>query len=125
MRLLFKALLAFGFVIGGVGVSAQQVRILVQSSPLAGFQYHDGASLWPALKTGDPLTLRREPDNRHDANAIRIEWQGHMLGYLPRKENQTVAAEMDRGSKLEARIARLKEVADPWQRILVDVYVVF
>lgn len=102
---------------------AQTVKILVQSSPLAGFQYHQAGELWPQLKVGDVLTLTREPDNPHDANAVRVEWHGRMLGYLPRAENRSVAAEMDRGGRVEARIARLREHRNPWQRLLVDVYI--
>lgn len=104
---------------------AEEVRMLVQSSPLAGFQYHAGATLWDRLHVGDKLQLVREADNAHDRRAVRVEWQGMQLGYLPRAENRAVAAEMDRGMRVEGRIARLNEAADPWQRLLIDVYVVF
>ena len=53
-----------------------------------------------------------------------MEWRGRKLGYLPRAENRAVAAEMDRGGKVEARIARLHRHRDPWKRILLEVYVV-
>src|SRR3972149_5855769 len=62
-----------------------EVRMLVQSSLLAGFQYYQGGRLWDEIKVGDPLTLTREPDNPHDSNAVRVEWQGHKLGYGPRR----------------------------------------
>src|SRR5258705_1093062 len=39
------------------------MRVLVQSSALAGFRYHAAAELWPALGVGDPLELEREPSN--------------------------------------------------------------
>jgi hypothetical protein len=103
---------------------ATEVRILVQSSPLAGFQYHAGATLWTQLAEGDALILVREPENSHDANAIRVEWRGQMLGYLPRKENRAVAAAMDGGEAVVARIARLREHRNPWQRVLIEVFVV-
>lgn len=102
---------------------AQSIRVLVQSSPLAGFQYHAAATLWHELKTGEPLELHREPDNPHDRRAIRILWRGQPLGYLPRRENHAVAEAMDRGEHVEARIARLREHPDPWQRILVEVFI--
>lgn len=102
---------------------AQSVRILVQSSPLAGYQYHAGAEIWDQLKSGDTLALVREPDNPHDRNAVRVEWQGRQLGYLPRAENQAIAVELDRGSRVEARIARLREAKNPWQRVLIDVFI--
>ncbi len=103
---------------------AQTIRILVQSSPLAGFQYHDGADLWDQLRTGDALLLTREPDNRHDDKAVRVSWRGRQLGYLPRAENRAVAAEMDGGGRVEARIARLQKHRNPWARVLIEVFVV-
>ena len=103
---------------------ASEVRILVQSSPLAGFQYHGGKSLWHEMREGDRLTLIREAGNPHDANAVRIEWRGQKLGYLPRAENRAVAAAMDRGEAVDARIAKLREHRNPWQRMLIEVFVV-
>lgn len=103
---------------------AESIKVLVQSSPLAGFQFYAGRELWDQMKVGDPLELVREPDNRHDANAVRVEWRGRKLGYLPRRENGAVAAEMDRGGRVTARIAKLNRHRDPWQRILIEVHVV-
>lgn len=97
-------------------------RILIQSSPVAGFQFHDGKRLWDQLKVGDALTLVREPGNPHDARAVRVEWNGHMLGYVPRAENDAVARQLDRGNKLEARIVRLTRHRDPWKRIEFEVF---
>jgi hypothetical protein len=96
-------------------------HILLQDSPLAGFQYHAGRELWPQLRVGDPLTLVREPDNRFDANAVRVEWQGRKIGYVPRRENADVARLLDRGQALEARIVRLAEVRDPWSRVRFEI----
>lgn len=98
-------------------------HILLQDSPLAGFQYHDGKKLWDQIKVGDALTLVREPDNVHDARAIRVDWQGHKLGYVPRRENADIARLMDGGTRLEARISRLVESRDPWQRVRFEILV--
>ena len=102
---------------------AQSIKLLVQSSPLAGFQYYAGSVRWEEMKVGDTLKLVRETDNPHDANAIRVEWHGEKLGYLPRAENGAVVTELDRGGKVEARIARLQRHRNPWQRVLLDVFV--
>ena len=96
-------------------------HILLQDSPLAGFQYHAGKTLWPQMREGDMLTLIREPDNVHDAKAVRVEWQGHKIGYVPRRENADVARFMDGGQTLVARINRLAEVRDPWSRVRFDI----
>jgi hypothetical protein len=97
-------------------------RILVQSSQLAGFQYHEGRQLWSQLRVGDPLALVREPGNPHDARAVRVEWSGHLLGYVPRAENEALARQLDRGNKLEARIVRLTRHRDPRKRIEFEVF---
>ncbi|GAB2181387.1 hypothetical protein DLREEDagrD3_16100 [Denitratisoma sp. agr-D3] len=104
---------------------AQTVRVLVQSSPLAGFQYHAGPARWNDMRVGDPLVLVREPDNPHDPRAVRVEWHGETLGYLPRAENRSVAEELDRGGRVEGRIAALRQHPNPWQRLLIEVFVAF
>ena len=107
-----------------LAAAAQSVKLLVQSSLLAGFQYHAGEKLWDELRVGDRLTLIREPENPHDALAVRVEWRGAMLGYLPRAENAAVAAALDRGERLEGRIAALVKHKNPWRRVRIDVFVI-
>lgn len=102
---------------------AQVTAHILQDSPLAGFQYHAGKTLWPQMQVGDALTLIREPDNSHDARAVRVEWQGRKIGYVPRRENADVARLLDRGQPLTARIVRLTEVRDPWSRVRFEILV--
>jgi len=102
--------------------AAAEARIIIQQSPLAGFQYYDGKVLWDTMKVGDTLVLVREPQNPHDSNAVRVEWKGQALGYVPRRDNTDVARQMDRGEKLQARIVRLTEARNPWQRVQFEVY---
>ncbi|MBT9613751.1 MAG: HIRAN domain-containing protein [Burkholderiales bacterium] len=89
--------------------------------PVAGFQYYAGKRLWEGLKVGDALTLVRETDNPHDANAIRIEWRGEMLGHVPRAGNGAVAKLMDKGVKVSGRIVHLQPGRSHWQRILFEI----
>jgi hypothetical protein len=104
---------------------AGSVRMLVQNSPLAGFQYYAGGELWQQIRVGDALDLVREPDNPHDRNAVRVEWRGRKLGYLPRAENRAVSAELDRGTRLAARVSHLREERNPWRRIGIDIYAIW
>src|SRR5258706_7310731 len=78
MRLLLSLALALV-----LPAQAQTVQLLVQSSPLAGFRYGEAAELWLQLRQGDTLELVREAENPHDANAVRVEWRGRRLGYVP------------------------------------------
>ena len=101
---------------------AQDLRVLVQSSPLAGFRHHAAAALWTELSTGDRLELAREPTNPHDPNAIIVRWRGHTLGYIPRAENQALAWALDRGEQVSARISVLREHPNPRRRLEVEVF---
>jgi hypothetical protein len=102
------------------GVSA---RIVVQNAPLAGFVYYEGRSVWQNMKIGDPLTLVREPENVHDTNAVRIDWRGHMLGYVPRRDNPDLARQMDHGARIEARVTGLNRAANGRHRISYEISV--
>jgi len=102
--------------------AAQDARILVQSSPLAGFRHHEAKAHWNDMRVGDALALVREPDNVHDANAVRVDWQGHKLGYVPRAQNADVARQLDAGVPLAARISKLAKQRAPNKRIEFEVY---
>lgn len=74
----------------GLGITVPQVQaanlrwIELQRSPVAGFQYHQGEAVWANLQVGESVSHFREPDNAFDPRAVRIDWQGHKLGYVPR-----------------------------------------
>lgn len=99
------------------------VRLLVQSSPLAGFRFYAAGQVWEAMRVGDRLELEREADNPHDANAVAVSWRGRKLGYVPRRENAALAWGLDRGEALEARISRLAAHPNPARRLEFEVYV--
>jgi hypothetical protein len=96
-------------------------EIILQTSPLAGFQYHAGPALFPLMSVGDPLILRREADNPHDAKAVRVEWRGAMIGYAPRLDNADLARMMDNGVPVRGRIVHLQKARDPWKRVLIEI----
>ncbi len=122
MRLIHYAVLCLTLAIGPA--SAQGVaRIVVQHSPVAGFKYYDGKALWDGIKVGDRLNLVREPDNPHDGNAVRIEWNGRKLGYVPRRENAHLARQMDLGAAVEGRITGLHRSRNGSSRVSYEISV--
>jgi hypothetical protein len=102
---------------------AASARIVVQNAPLAGFMYYDGAAVWDEMKKGDRLALVREPRNAYDPNAVRLEWNGRMLGYVPKRDNADLARQMDHGARVEARITELKRASNGRHRISYVVYI--
>lgn len=95
---------------------------LIQQCLLAGSQHHDAEALWPFLTIGDSLRLIRERNNRHDAHAVRVDWNGCTLGYIPATQSRSTASLLDQGKTLEARIGTLKKHANPWQRIGIEIW---
>lgn len=106
-----------------LAAQADGLRLLVQRSPLAGSQYYALDQCRYAMQVGDRLDLVREPDNRHDRHAIRVEWRGHPLGYVPRGENRIIAGAMDAGQRLVARLSALSDNENPWRRVAFEVFV--
>jgi hypothetical protein len=104
------------------GAQEPGARLLVQSSPLAGFRFYAAGELWSKLKVGDPLELRREPYNPHDPNAVAVAWRGRKLGYVPRSANAPLAWGLDRGAPLRARISRLASHPNPARRLEFEVF---
>jgi HIRAN domain-containing protein len=102
--------------------AADTAEILVQVSLTAGLRYHDAKAVWDELQVGDRLALVREPDNPYDANAVRVEWNGHKLGYIPRTENQAVARQIDRGNPLQARITKLTYYRNHRRKLELEVF---
>lgn len=121
-RLLLVLLLCLACPLWAASTPHVTARILLQSSPLAGFRYHEGKAVWDELKVGDALELVREPGNSYDPKAVRVDWHGHVLGYVPRAENAAVARLMDRGEPVEARIVKLRKSRNPRERILFEIY---
>ena len=111
------------FVLFAGAARAEEVVLVVQSSPLAGFRYHAAVEVWEELRVGDRLELTRERDNPHDANAIAVTWRGRKLGYVPRRDNAALAWGLDRGAPLQARISRLAPHPNPARRIEFEVFI--
>lgn len=110
------ALVGLGIAVPPVQASGLR-RIELHRSPVAGFQYHQGEAVWANLQVGEIVALVREPDNAFDPRAVRIDWQGHKLGYVPRIDNAAVSHLLDNGQTVSAEIVSLKESDNPWDRI--------
>lgn len=111
-----SALIGMG-IVTPVARAAVSSKVELQRSPVAGFQYHQGEAIWPLLAVGASLSLVREPDNAHDPRAVRVDWQGQKLGYVPRIDNAAASHLLDAGHGLHAEIISLGESDNPWGRV--------
>ncbi len=124
-RTFFKQLFgSIGVAATGATIAVKTQSVLIQESPIAGFQFHEGDAIWPSLAIGAKLALLREATNTHDPDAVAVYFQNNKLGYVPRAENSAIAQMLDRGETLEAKISRLSMEEDPSERVRFTVFLV-
>ena len=122
-RTFFRRLFgSLGAAATGAVIVTEMRSVLIQESPIAGFQFHQGDTIWSSLAVGATLKLVREPNNTHDPDAVAVYFQKQKLGYVPRAENSAIAQMMDRGETLEASISKLVVEEDPWERVRFSVF---
>ena len=105
------------------GDPVAKARVLVQSTLAAGLRHYEAKAVWDRLQPGDALVLVREPANPHDPNAVRVDWDGHVLGYLPQSDNMDIARQLDRGQALKARIAKLALYRNHRRKLEIEIYI--
>ena len=124
-RTFFRRLFgSLGASVASPHIGAEDRSVLIQESPIAGFQFHRGDAIWASLGVGEELALVRESSNTHDPNAVALYFHDEKLGYVPRGDNRAIAQMLDRGESLEARISKLLVEEDPWERIRITISLV-
>ncbi len=64
---------------------------------VVGVTYDGRQAVVARMRPGDPVTLRREPDNPYDRNAVRVEnAAGEQAGFLDRRLAADLAPRLDR-----------------------------
>lgn len=114
-----NAPLAASVVKSAASSAPQRTVRLLDDVPVAGTAYYDAKTMLGALTVGGSLKLRREPTNPHDHRAIEVfararaplnEW--NKLGYVPRTQNEAVAALMDASVPVRGTLRAVR-----WQNI--------
>jgi hypothetical protein len=88
---------------------------------IRGFDHAQGPQVFPQLAPGDALQLVREPTHPYDARAVRIDWRGHKLGYVPREDNDDIARRLDAGEALVATISTVAQQAGSWDAVEFEI----
>jgi HIRAN domain len=74
---------------------------------VAGAGRHHGEALQSdEAEPGSRLSLRRDPDNPHDANAIAVDAGEEQVGWVPRELAAELAPELDGGKAWSAVVLR-------------------
>lgn len=80
--------------------------------------------VYPYLEKGVVLRMQRQPQNKHDQNAIAIYYEKTMIGYVPRELNLIISRLMDAGKAFFCRIEDVELVDDYWVKIAAKIYMV-
>lgn len=82
---------------------------------VAGFAYYDGLDVIKKLELGAPVTLKPEPENPYDPDAVAIYFEKAKLGYMPQAKNGYISNLLyfGYGDIVEAKISSHKPDAHP------------
>lgn len=68
-----------------------------------------------------PVSLEREPDNKHDVNAIKVITDGGQIGYIGKDYSAILAPYMDQGRQFIASVKSCGEYKNrPYCEITVN-----
>jgi hypothetical protein len=87
---------------------------------VAGFRYYRGPELIDRMRPGEPIRLVAEPGNPHDPLAVRVEYAGEKLGYVPRRENPVLSRLLRDGARVEGRVVEVRPEEEPWKMLAVE-----
>ncbi len=96
--------------------------IKIYDNYLKGLVHYDFEKIKTCIKEGDPLKLIREKENKYDAFAIAVYFQGKKLGYLPAYENIVLANLLDAGSQLKALVSQVNPTADIFTALSIEIF---
>lgn len=104
------------------GVSPFKNEIFLLEIVVAGTSFcNDLKSVEEQIVPEKVLTLRREPANEHDEQAIAIYCDKVRVGYVPAEMNLVCARLMDAGKLFFCRVVS-KEWRKDWLRIKANIY---
>ena len=97
--------------------------IFLFDTNVAGTSFIEGIEeIEKTLQIGDKLVFYREPDNKFDPQAIRVETTaGQKIGYVPQQDNVVFARLMDAGKMLCGQI-HTKEMRGKWLKMSMKIY---
>lgn len=62
---------------------------------LVGMHHQKATGIVARMRNGEPVTLKREPDNAYDPNAVKVFLGDQALGYIKGTEAVVLARQLD------------------------------
>lgn len=88
-----------------------------------GLCFENRYRLLESLHAGDPLVLKREPENTIGSDAIQVQTERSetLLGYVPRQISRWLAPLMDSGYRTRASVLKVRSGCPYYERLLIEV----
>ncbi len=86
---------------------------------IVGLQYYNGKDF--DVSRVSSFSLKREPGNKFDSNAIEVYSKEVKIGYIPRTENKIIAKMMDQNIHIVAKVTKFN-ADEVYRRIKVRLY---
>jgi hypothetical protein len=94
---------------------------IVYEGYISGYQYHKGLQMEHLFGPGTIFSLKHEPENPFDDDAVALYYENAKIGFIPPNDNVEIARRMQRGEPLKARVTKFAPDLDPWERVYVIV----
>ena len=110
---------------GGQDIIPFGREIFVINVYVAGIQYCKTiAQIQDQITDTTHLTMRRQPKNEVDQNAIGIYFNQTRIGWVPMKDNLVIARLMDAGKLFNCKVVSINRQDPSRPRINVSIYMV-
>jgi hypothetical protein len=94
---------------------------VVYEGYISGYQYHKGQQIEHLFGPDTTFSLKHEPENPFDDDAVALYYGNARIGFIPPDNNVEIARKIKKGKSLKARLARFQPKSDPWERVYVEV----
>jgi len=90
---------------------------------IAGFTYYNGSDVFENLKIGTSLSLKAEPENPYDPDAVAIYYHDIKIGFVPKAENTLIRKFLNLGytDLFEVKINQVSPESHPEKQVRVVV----
>lgn len=87
---------------------------------VAGVKFHDLDEVKDVIEPGDIVSLEPDPFNEYDSEAIKVVYDGTMIGFVPARLTKFIHPLMNRGDHY-AEIVQLDLSAQPWKQLKIAI----
>lgn len=102
-------------------MSEEKERKVLYTFYVAGVQFHELHKCIHRIEVNDELVIRPEPTNKYDANAIALELDEFMLGYVPKKFSAECSADLAINENLKCVVDEVNPEKKTWEQLKVSI----